>query len=189
MLEEIGQPYETVLLDYRKDLKEDWYRAINPMAKIPSVRHGESIITECPAICAYLAEAFPESQLAPEVGMRSSYYRWLFFTAGPLEQSTVNQAIGVQVSSEQEGMVGYGNLNRVVATLSQLLQEHEYVAGERFSAADLYLASNIQWNMDMKVLEKRQEFVDYCERMHSRPACIKSQQIDDNALAELQSGS
>src|SRR5579863_1352119 len=94
MLEEVGQPYRTEVLDYATTLKAPEYLAINPMGKVPALRHGDTVVTETAAICAYLADAFPAAGLAPPPGhkLRAPYYRWLFFTAGPLEAALSNKA-------------------------------------------------------------------------------------------------
>ena len=85
MLEEVGQPYRTELLDYATTMKAPEYLAINPMGKVPALRHGETVVTEAAAICAYLADAFPAAGLAPPHGhrLRGPYYRWLFFACRP----------------------------------------------------------------------------------------------------------
>ena len=188
MLEEIGEEYETTILDFETSLKSDEYRQINPMLKVPAIRNGEVVVTECAAICAYLADAFPEKNLAPPIGERGAYYRWLFFAAGPIEQSCITLALGHEVPSDKEGMVGYGTQTRVLDTLDLLLQESKYVAGEKFSAADVYLAAQLQWNMGMGVVEQRDSFVDYANRTHARPACIRATQIDDDWIAANHSG-
>lgn len=186
MLEEVGEPYETTILEMGTTLNSDSYRAINPMMKVPSIKHGDIVVTECAAICAYLADAFPDKHLAPPQGERGSYYRWLFFAAGPIEQSCVNTALGFEVPQEREGMVGYGTLARVVETLDSLLERQAYVTGDQFSAADVYLGAQLQWNMEMGVIEHRKSFIDYTKRVHDRPACVRAVQIDDDWLAKNQ---
>ena len=187
MLEEVSEPYDTVILDYASTLKQEPYLSINPMAKIPAIQHGDVVITECAAICAYLADVFPQKRLAPPNGQRGAYYRWLFFTAGPVEQSTVNTALGFSLTEQQQGMAGYGTLERVLDTLEALLVKQEFVAGEYFTAADLYLSSHLQWNMTMKVVDEREAFVDYSQRMHSRSACARAVAIDDAEFEKLTS--
>src|SRR6201987_4930570 len=119
MLEEVGQPYKTEVLDYASTMKGPAYLAINPMGKVPALRHGDVVVTECAAICAYLADAFPQSGLAPPPGsrLRAPYYRWLFFTAGPVEAAVSNRALGFAVPPERERMMGYGNIVNVMKTL------------------------------------------------------------------------
>src|SRR6202008_4246071 len=108
-LEEVGQPYETVILDYATTMKGADYLAINPMGKVPAIRHGDAIVTEAAAICAYLADAFPDARLAPAPGSkeRAPYYRWLFYGAGPIEAMASNHALGVAIPDDKRGMVGY----------------------------------------------------------------------------------
>lgn len=186
MLEEVGAPYSTEILDFQTTLKADAYRSINPMAKVPAIKHGDVVVTEAPAICAYLADAFPDAGLAPAPSERGSYYRWLLFTAGPLEQSCVTQALGFEVPAEAEGMVGYGNHELMLSTLEGMLATQPYAAGDRFSAVDVYLSAQLQWNMTMGVIESREVFVEYTGRTHERPACIRAAEIDDALVKELQ---
>lgn len=186
MMEEVGQPYETEILEFASTIKSPEYKRINPMAKVPAIKHGKVIVTEAAAICAYMADAFPEAGLAPDPANRGSYYRWLLFTAGPLEQSCVTTALGFEVPEEQEGLVGYGSHGRMLDTLEGMLSTQEYAAGDRFSAVDVYLAAQLQWNMTMTVIEERPVFVDYSRRMHDRPACARAEEIDNELAAKLQ---
>src|SRR5579864_3813889 len=112
MLEEIGQPYRTEILDYATTLKGPDYLAINPMGKVPAIKHGDMVVTEGAAICAYLADAFPAAGLAPPPGdkRRGTYYRWLFFAAGPIEQATGVRALGIEIKPEQKRMMGFGDM-------------------------------------------------------------------------------
>ncbi len=179
MLEEVRALYEVQVLAYGEGMKAPDYLSINPMGKVPAIRHGNVVVTECAAICAYLADAFPEAGLAPPLHDRGAYYRWLFFAAGPLEAATSNRVLGFEASADQEAMVGYGNLNNVVNALELAVAEG-YVAGDRFSAADIYVGSHVQWGLDMtKALEKRPAFVDYCNRLSGREAKARAGQLDD----------
>ena len=186
LMEELGQPYTTEILEFGSTIKSPEYLRINPMGKVPAIKHGDVVVTEAAAICAYVADAFPEAGLAPEPTQRGSYYRWLLFTAGPLEQSCVTKALGLEVPEEQEGLVGYGTHDRMLDTLEGMLSTQEYVAGDRFSAADVYLAAQLQWNMMMNVIDERETFVDYSQRMHQRPACVRADEIDNELAAKLQ---
>lgn len=185
MLEEIGQPYRTELLDYGTTMKAPAYLAINPMGKVPAVVHRGTVITENAAICAYLADAFPQAGLAPAHGSleRGPYYRWMFFAAGPYEAAVTDKALGVQAPPERKGMLGYGSLEDVLSTLENLLSDREYVAGDRFSAADLYLGSHLGWGMQFGTIDKRPAFERYWERLAARPAAIRARQIDDELVA------
>ncbi|MBA2921185.1 glutathione S-transferase [Sphingomonas sp. MAH-20] len=185
MLEEVGAPYETVLLDYASTMKAPDYLAINPMGKVPAIKHGATIVTEGAAICAYLADAFPEAGLAPPVGSkdRGPYYRWLFFAAGPLEAVTTNKAMNVEVPDERRPMVGYGTLDATADALNELVGANEYIAGGKFSAADVFVGSHIGWGTQFGTLPKRPNFDAYLARIMGRPAAVKAREIDDKAMA------
>jgi glutathione S-transferase len=188
MLEEIGQPYRTELLEYGTTMKAPAYLGINPMGKVPAIRHGDTVVTEAGAICAYLADAFPEARLAPPPGdrLRGPYYRWLFFVAGPLEAAWTNNAIGFAVPQERERMMGYGRLEHVVKALEAAVSRAEYLVGDRFTAADVYLGSGIGFGMQFGAIEKRPAFEQYWRRLSARPAALRAKEIDD-ALAAQQS--
>ena len=186
LLEEAGEPYTTEILEFGSTIKSPEYLSVNPMGKVPAIRHGDVVVTEAAAICAYVADAFPSAGLAPEPAERGNYYRWLLFTAGPLEQSCVTRALGFEVPEEREGLVGYGTHERMLDTLEGMLSTQEYAAGIQFSAADVYLAAQLQWNMMMGVIDDRAAFVDYSERMHQRPACVRADEIDNKLAAKLQ---
>ena len=130
MLEETGQPYRVEMLDFGTTMKSPEFLAINPMGKVPALRHGDVVVTEGAAICAYLADTFPEAGLAPPPGRRGAYYRWLFFGAGPLEAAATNKALKVEVPAERRGMAGYGSMDDVLGTLEQVLTSGDYIAGE-----------------------------------------------------------
>jgi len=181
-LEEVGQPYDTVLLDYATTMKAPAYLAINPMGKVPALVHDGQVITECAAVIAYLADAFPQAGLMP--ANRAAFYRWMFFGAGPMEAAVTNAALGVQVPPERRGMVGYGSLEKVTATLESLLLSQPYLCGDAFSAADIYLGSQIGFGMLFHTVEARPAFVDYWGRISARPACLRAQEIDNALLAK-----
>lgn len=170
MLEEMGIPYGTQILHYGTTMKAPDYLAINPMGKVPAIRHGNVVVTECAAICAYLADAFPDAGLAPPLAQRGAYYRWLFFAAGPVEAALTNHSCGFQPTKEQEGRLGYGSLARVVDTLAGAVAGRQYIAGDRFSAADVYVGSQIGWGMRFGSLERRPEFEAYWAGLKDRPA-------------------
>lgn len=184
MLEEIGQPYRTEFIEFGPPMKSPEYLAINPMGKVPALRHGDAIITETGAICAYLADAFPEAGMAPPHGSRARgpYYRWLFFGAGPLDSAIVNKSLGFEPPAERRGMVGYGSLQFVLDALEKAVSASEYLAGDKFSAADLYLGAQIGWGMMFGTLERRPAFEAYWNRIKDRPAAIRAREIDDALL-------
>jgi glutathione S-transferase len=180
MLEEIAAPYTVHLLDYGTTMKAAEYLAVNPMGKVPAIEHDGVVVTECAAICAYLADAFPASGLAPPPAERGAYYRWLFYFAGPVESAVVNEALGFEVPEGREAMSGYGgSLAAVVDVLDGHLSRSRYVAGESFTAADVYCGSQVGWGMQFGTLEERPAFVDYWQRLSSRPAYVRATELDD----------
>jgi glutathione S-transferase len=188
MLEEIGEPYRVEVLDYATTMKAPAYLAVNPMGKVPALRHGDVVVTETAAICAYLADAFPQARLAPPPGdrLRAPYYRWLFFTAGPVEAAVSNQALGFKVPPERERMIGYGRIDLVVAALEAAVSRGEYLVGERFSAADLYVGSALGFGMMFGTIEKRPALARYWQRLSARQACVRAKALDDALLAPQQ---
>jgi glutathione S-transferase len=180
MLEEVGQPYRTELLEYSA-IKGEAYRAINPMGKIPALRHGEVVVTETAAICAYLADAFPQAGLAPAATdrLRGPYYRWLFFAAGPAEAALTNKSLGVVPPPEKRASVGYGSLEDVLDALELAVKDREYIVGDRFTAADVYVGSHIGFGLRFGTFERRPAFERYVERITQRPAAVRARGIDD----------
>jgi glutathione S-transferase len=186
MLEEVGQPYKTEVLDYASSLKAPAYLAINPMGKVPALRHADAIVTETAAICAYLADAFPQAGLAPPPGhrLRAPYYRWLFFTAGPFEAAASNKALGFVVPPERERMMGYGNIGLVLKTLEDAVSRSSYLVGDSFTAADLYVGSQIGYGLMFGTIEKRPAFEQYWQRLSNRPAYLRAKALDDALVAQ-----
>jgi glutathione S-transferase len=186
MLEEVGQPYGTEILEFAGSMKTQDYLAINPMGKVPTLRHGETIVTEAAAICAYLADVFPEAGLAPAPGsrLRGPYYRWLFFAAGPIEAANTNKTLGVVVPIERAGMVGYGSQERTLAAVEDQLKRSEYIVGDRFTAADVYVGSHIGFGMMFGAIDKRPAFERYWALVGMRPAALRAREIEDKLVAE-----
>ena len=179
MLEEVGEPYQTEILFYGDAMKSAGYRAINPMGKVPALRHGSETITETAAIIAYLADAFPAANLAPPLASRAAYYRWLFFGAGPLEAAVTNKALGVEVPPERRGFVGYGTYELVEATLQAAVAKAPFITGEHFTAADVYIGAQIGFGLQFGSITKCDAFVDYFSRVSDRPAYRRATEIDD----------
>jgi glutathione S-transferase len=178
MLEELGVPYETVILDYEGAMKTPEYLAINPMGKVPAIRHGDQVVTETAAICAYLADAFPEAGLAPAPDRRGAYYRWLFFGAGPVEAAIMDKYRKLEPSEEEQRMVGYGTFERTIAAMDAAVSASPWLAGEQFSAADVYAGSQIDWPMQFGMLEPTPALTDYITRLRARPGYLRAQEID-----------
>ena len=184
MLEELGQPYETRVLAYGPEMKSPDYLAINPMGKVPAIRHGKAVVTECAAICCYLADAFPEAGLAPPHGspLRAPYYRWMFFAAGPVEAAITNRSFGFDLPDDPQarGRAGWGSYEAVCDALEALLADgRDHVTGDAFSAADVYLGAQIIWGLQFGTLPDRPGFKAYAERLQARPAARRARQIDD----------
>lgn len=184
MLEEVGRPYRTEIMGYGESMKGEAYRAINPMGKVPALRHGDTVVTETAAICTYLADAFPEAGLAPSPGsaLRGPYYRWIFFGAGPLEAVITNTALGVVVPPERERMMGYGTPSAAFDAVEAAVSATEYLAGPGFTVADLYLGSQLGWGMMFGMIEKRPAFERYVGRLQGRAAAVRAREIDDALL-------
>ncbi len=185
MLEELGRPYDTVVLEFGAAMKAPTYLAVNPMGKVPALVHGTEIVTEAAAICTYLADAFPEAALMPD--RRGAFYRWMFFGAGPLEQAVINGSMGWEPAPEMTGRVGYGSMADVLATLSNHLAHNRYFCGEQFSAADVYVGSQIGWGLGFETLPATPELVAYWNRIKDRPALLRANALDD-ALARKEAG-
>lgn len=184
LLEEIGAPYRVELLEYGTTMKAAPYLAVNPLGKVPALQHGPVTITESAAICAYLADAFPAAGLAPAAAdpQRGPYFRWLFFAAGPLESAIVNQTLGFTLADEQKKMVGYGPISDMLDVLEQALSNADYLLGDRFSTADIYVGSLLAWATMTNMIEQRPCFEQYIGRLRSRPAAVRAAQMDDALL-------
>ncbi|WP_286804548.1 glutathione S-transferase family protein [Marinimicrobium sp. UBA4209] len=185
MLEEIGQPYDVKVMTFGGDIKSPEYLKLNPMGKVPTLTHKGTVITEVAAICAYLAEQFPEAGLAPALDSpeRGSYHRWLFFVAGPFEMASSAKAYNWEITDEMAQAVGCGHIQDTLNAIEQTLTKQPYLCGDRFTTADLLMASYIGWETMMKVLEPNPVFAQYVERCESREAARRADKLD-NALME-----
>ncbi len=188
LMEELGVPYRTEVLDFGTTMKAPDYLAINPMGKVPAIRHGDVVVTEGAAICAYLADAFPDAGLAPAPGSaaRGAYYRWLFFGAGPVEAAVTNVAMGmIDDSPQTKQRLGYGALADVMDALEALLADgRDWLLGETFTAADIYTGGQIGWGMAFNMMEARPGFMEYADRLSTRPAAIRAAEIDDALISK-----
>ena len=182
MLEEIGQPYETVVVGYGPEMKAAEYRAINPMGKVPALVQDGRVVTECAAICAWLAETFPEAGLQGDD--RASFLRWMFFAAGPLESAVTNRALEVTVPAEKTGFVGYGSFDLVVDTLEGALSGKDWLGGSAFSGVDVYVGAQVIWGLQFKTLPDRPAFAAYRDRLVARPAYSRATALDDALVEE-----
>lgn len=185
MLEEVGQPYETEIVPYDR-MKGAEYLAVNPMGKVPAIKHRGHVVTECAAICAYLADVFPDDGLAPRDDEKADYYRWLFFAAGPWEQALTNTAVGWEPDEERQRMFGYGSSEKVIALVDELFRLRDYVCGDRFTAADVYVGSHVMWGLQFGTVPERDSFKRYAERLNSREAFKRGWAKDDQAQSQMQ---
>lgn len=185
MLEEIGVPYDTHILTYEDGMKSPDYLAINPMGKVPAIVHAGKVVTECAAICAYLADAFPDAELAPATDDRADYYRWLFFAAGPVEAAVTNRSLGVVLEPDRARMVGYGTYDLTIDTLEGAVTGRPYLCGDRFTAADVYVGSQIDWGLQFGTIPDRPAFAAYAERLRARDAYRRAKDIDNALIAGM----
>jgi glutathione S-transferase len=156
------------------------------MGKVPAIRHRGKVVTEVAAICCYLADAFPDRRLAPPPAERADYYRWIFFTSGPVEAAFSNKAAGWEPTPERQRMFGYGCYDLAINTLEKALAGKEYIAADHFTAADLFVGANVNFMLAFNLLEPREVFVDYARRMTDRPAYRRAKEIDAKLIAEAQ---
>ncbi len=190
MLEEVGQPYRVEPLEFGAAMKSPAFLAINPMGKVPALTHDGAVATETAAICAYLADAFPQAGLAPAPGSRdrAAYYRWLFFAAGPIEAAIVDKALGVAVPANRRQMSGYGSMDQALDALEGAVGACEHLAGDRFTAADLYVAAQMNFGFMFKMITDRPALAAYARRMGERPAARRAAAADDALLAAAPPG-
>lgn len=186
MLEETGQPYEIKLLDLQTgEQREPGYLAINPMGKVPALKHGDAVISEASAICCYLADAFPEAGLSVPVGdmARGPYLKWLFFSSACIEPAITDKAFK-RAEEPPRGTLGYGDFDTVMDVLAEGLSGKRYLMGEQFTAADVVIGSALRWGMMFELIPAREEFVAYAARLAERPALRRATQLDE----EISSG-
>jgi glutathione S-transferase len=174
MLEEAGAPYRIVPIDFEKgEHKAPSFLALNPMGKLPTIEHRGVVVTETPAIIAYVADAFPAAGLAPPPGdaLRGPYYRWLFFGAGCIEPALIDKMMK-RPEVERKSALGWGSYEDVVGTLKKALSNGPYLLGEKFTAADVYVGSELRWAMMFGAPNLKGEavFDDYVARLSARPA-------------------
>jgi glutathione S-transferase len=186
MLEELGQPYDIKLikLSAGDNLKPD-YLAINPMGKVPALKHGDTVITEAAAICTYLADEFPGAKLNIPIGTprRGVYLKWLFFGPSCIEPAVIDRA-APRKEEARRGMLGYGDFDTVMNVVAQAVVKGPWLMGEQFTAADLIVGANIRWGMMFKMIPPRQEFIDYAARIAARPAAQRAEAKDKDLAAK-----
>ena len=183
MLEETGASYRIVYHDYGAPMRTPEFLALNPMGKVPVLQHGAKIVTECAAICAYLADIFPDAGLAPPPNDRADYYRWLFFASGPMEAAVVNRALGLEHPEERRQMSQYGSYAAVMDTLESALDGRQYIVGDHFSAADVFIGAHLGWGLHFGSIDTRPAFQSYVDKLAKRDAYKRANALDDEAAA------
>ena len=185
MLEEVGQPYRLEMLDLKKgENRAAGYLAVNPMGKVPALRHGDVVITEAAAICTYLADAYPQAKLAPLPGdrLRGPYLRWLFFGPSCLEPAILDKAFP-RAAEAPPSAAGYGDFDTVIAVLADAVRGRTSLVGDRFTAADVVIGSGLRWGMMFKLLPERPEFLAYTAALAERPAWKRALARDERLQA------
>ena len=188
-LHEVGADYDTELVEWAA--KSEAFLKANPLGKVPTLvhHHGDHVhvITEAAAICHYLAEMHPEAGLLPQAHEKADYFRLLFFSAGPVEQAVTARSMGWTIDDPQkQGMAGFGSYERAMDTFATLLGEGDYVCGDRFTMADVYVGSQVDWGLQFGSIPKRAVFEDYAERLRERPAYKDAKSIDMGLITEAQ---
>jgi glutathione S-transferase len=185
MLEEIGEPYDLHVLNMKAgENREPAYLAINPMGKVPALRHGDAIVTEVAAVLCYLADAFPAAKLSVPIGdpRRGPYLKWLFFSPGVLEPAITDRAFK-RVQEPPRTALGYGDFDTAMDVMARAVTPGPYLLGNEFTAADLMIGSTLHWGTMFKLIPERKEFSDYCARCIERPA-FKRATAKDAELAK-----
>jgi len=188
-LHEAGADYEQVLIDWED--KPAALMAVNPLGKVPTIIHhapgGDRAVSEAAAICAYLADVCPEAALAPTEAERADYYRWLFFAAGPLEQAATAHLYGFAPEDDRSRIsLGFGTYHAAMGAIEQHLAANDFVCGSRFTMADVYVGSQVDWGLTFGTFPKNATFEAYAERCRQRPAYQAGKAIDNALIAEMQ---
>ena len=184
-LHEAGADYADVLVPW--DAKPEALLQANPMGKVPTLVHHvdgkDRVVSEAAAICAYLAEMHPEAGLLPNDAQMADYFRWFFFAAGPIESAIMSRALKFEPEGQQQLMAGWGSFERTMDTLEGHLSQVSHICGDSFTAADIYVGSQVDWGLTFGTIPPREAFVAYAERLQQRPA-YKAAKAVDNALIE-----
>lgn len=185
MMEEVGAPYETRWTTWGPDgNKSAAFLAVNPMGKLPALRHDGKVVTEAAAICLYLADLFPEAGLKPGPEALADYYRWVLFAAGPAEQAITTKAMGWEVSEKQKSTLGFGDFEDAVGALEAMLTDRQFVCGDTFTAADVYVGAQVDWGLMFGTLPSRPAFEAYAERLRVRDAYKRSKALNAAKIEE-----
>ena len=189
-LHEAGADYDTQLVEW--DDRPQALLDANPMGKIPTLIHHHNghdhVITECAAICHYLG-AMQAPELTPKAEETADYFRYFFFVAGPAEQAITTRAMGWSAEDPQKQMMlGYGTFDKAMDTFEALMTGRDYVCGDRFTMADVYVGSQVDWGLTFGSMPSRPAFEDYAARLRERPAYKEAKAIDARLIEERQNG-
>ena len=171
LLEELRAPYRLHVLNLNAgEQRKPAYLAINPMGKVPAVKHGDALITEQVAIFIYLADLFSDAGLAPKLGdpLRGPYLRWLAFYGACFEPAVGDRALKRDPAPAR--MSGYGDYDTVLATIVAQLRKAPFMLGDKFSAADVLWGTALTWTTMFKLVPELPEITAYMNRWNSRPA-------------------
>ncbi len=186
-LHEAGADHAQVLVNFAE--KSAAFLAVNPMGKVPAIVHhakdGDHVVTEGAAICHYLAEMHPEAGLLPHDSEMADYFRWMFFAAGPVEQAISARTLGFEPPVDKQGFVGFGSFDRTIGSLKQHLATNAFVCGERFTMADVYVGSQVDWGLNFGSIPPEPEFVAYADRLRERAAYQAAKVIDNKLIEEM----
>ncbi|MEO0399617.1 MAG: glutathione S-transferase family protein [Pseudomonadota bacterium] len=186
MNEELRAPCKIELIDIQKgQQKRASYLGVNPMGKVPTLVHGDVVVTEAAAICAYLADAFPGPGLSPPLNDRNRgiYYRWMFFAPSCVEPMMMDKLSGN--GTPEPASSGYGKEEDVLAALRSAIDGKSFVLGDQFSAADVVLGSTIDFAIRFKGIKPEPVFTDYVSRLKERPAARRAEEINAGFIKDL----
>lgn len=184
LLEELHAPYELHVMNMKKgENRAADYLAVNPMGKVPAIRHGDAVVTEQVAIYQYLADLFPDASLAPPLGdpERGPYLRWMAFYGSCLEPAVIDRWMKREPVDKQA--CGYGDFDDVFSTVTSQLKKGPYLLGDRFSAVDVLWGTSLGWISAFGLLPESREIADYVARVNSRPAAVATVAKDQELVA------
>jgi glutathione S-transferase len=191
MLEELGQPYELQMVSFKQgENRQPAYLAVNPMGKVPALKHGDTVITEAAAICAYLADEFPQAGLNIPVGdpRRGTYLKWLFFGPSCVEPAITERAFPRKEPPARSAL-GFGDFDTVVDVLAKAAAASSpYLLGNKFTAADVIIGSGLRWGTMFKLLPDRAEFKPYMATLAERPALRRATEKDADLQKAQEAG-
>ena len=189
LLEELGADYELHVLNLKKgEQRAPPYLAINPMGKVPAIRHDGALVTEQGAVYAYLADLYPEAGITPAIGdpLRGPYLRWLFYYGSSFEPALVDRSLKREPAPTSTSP--YGDYETMLKTLTDQLAAGPFLLGERFTAADVLWGTALRWTTMFKLVPETPVVAGYIARVTSRPAAARAAKIDAGLVAAQSPG-